>query len=169
MDVVCVCYPKCKWLALTKDIFFNEIVLEKNFYVKSYWLWFCNHVEDPILSTLEFLIPHYLLPDFVMKVCHRPPGPTPLLEEVASDIPYQTPMSDCEGRSEANTLTSTHGPDSLGPAKETQRSPRSTRLGARSLGPAYRDGKRISYEPGKLRFEGKIRQTKLKNPVLGQK
>ena len=126
MDVICECSPKCKWLALTKNIFFNEIVLEKNFYVNSYWFWFCDHMEDPILSTLEFLFPHYLLPDFVMKVCHRSPGPTPLLEEVESDIPSPTLMSDCEGRTEANTLTSTHGPDSPDPAKVTQQSPRST-------------------------------------------
>ena len=138
------------------------------FYVKSYWLWFCNHVEDPILSTLEFLLPHSLLPDFVMKVCHRPPaaaapsGPTPRVGEAASD------ECDTERPSEAETPSFTHGPpESPDPANPRQRSARSTRPGARSLGPAYRDGKRVSYEPGKLRFEGKIRQTKLKNPVLG--
>ena len=143
---------KCKWLALTKDIFYNEVVMEKNFYVKSYWLWFCNFVEDPILSTLEFLFPHYLLPDVLMKVCHRSqtPEPVPVTEEVDSN-------SDTSGNDE--TVCLKH-------IVHRSSSRKSGRPGARSLGPAYKDGKRIFYEPDKVHLEGRIRQTKSKTPVL---
>ena len=153
---------KCKWLALTKDIFFNEIVMEKNFYVKSYWLWFCNHVEDPILSTLEFLFPHYLLPDILMKVCHRSQAANPIPVTEKMESTRQTPHQDCDTSGDVKTVCLKH-------IVERSNIRKSGRPGARSLGPAYRDGKRISYEPGKVHLEGRIRQTNLNTPVLGER
>merc|ERR1712241_1372648 len=38
-------------------VFFNDIVLEKNFYIKSFWFWSCGWFEEYVLGTLQFFIP----------------------------------------------------------------------------------------------------------------
>ena len=52
-------------------VFFDNIVLEKNWYVKSFRFWSCGWFEDPVLGTLEFFLPHDFIPDFLVKICLR--------------------------------------------------------------------------------------------------
>ena len=52
-------------------VFFNDIVLEKNFYVKSFWFWSCGWLEDLILGPLQFFIPREFYPNFLVKICLR--------------------------------------------------------------------------------------------------
>ena len=53
-------------------VFFDNIVLEKNWYVKSFWFWSCGWFEELVLGPLEFFLPKELVPDFLVKMCMRP-------------------------------------------------------------------------------------------------
>ena len=53
-------------------VFFNDIVLEKNFYVKSFWFWSCGWFEDLVLGTLQFFVPREFYPRFLANLCLRP-------------------------------------------------------------------------------------------------
>ena len=55
-----------------KYVFLDDIVLEKNFYVKSFWFWSCGWFEELVLGPLEFFLPEELVPDFLVKICMRP-------------------------------------------------------------------------------------------------
>ena len=65
-------YLSYSWiLSFTGYVFFDNIVLEKNFYVKSFWFWSCGWFEELVPGTLEFFLPQDLLPDFLFKICLR--------------------------------------------------------------------------------------------------
>ena len=58
-----------------KYVFWDDIVLEKNWYVKNFWFWSCGWIEDLVLGLLEFFLPEELVPDFLVKTCMRPNVP----------------------------------------------------------------------------------------------
>ena len=53
-------------------VFSNDIVLEKNFYIRSFWFWYCGWFEEYVLGTLQFFIPRDFFPHFLVKICMRP-------------------------------------------------------------------------------------------------
>ena len=59
-------------LSSFSNIFLNDIVMEKNFYVKSLWFFSCSYFEEYVLAPLDFLLPHDFIPNSLVKLCLRP-------------------------------------------------------------------------------------------------
>ena len=63
----------CPFLGATKNIFFNDIVLDKGnggvSYIKG-WNFFCAFLEYFVLENLEYLAPE-LLPKYLWGICSR--------------------------------------------------------------------------------------------------